>query len=142
VRRLPYTANVFAEALRLYPPAAAFARRPTEAVTLGEYAIPRYASVFVSPYVTHRNPRYFPDPLAFRPERWEGAEPPKFGFFPFGGGAKMCIGEPFARAEGVIVLATIAQRWRLCIAPGEVEPAPSALLRPSAPIHARVARRV
>ncbi len=140
VRQLPYTASVFAETLRLYPPAAAFARRPTERVTLGGYAIPRYASVFVSPYVTHRNPRYFADPLAFRPERWEGAEPPKFAFFPFGGGAKMCIGEAFARAEGVVVLATIAQRWRLAIAEGAVAPAPSALLRPSAPIWAQLTR--
>lgn len=141
VRRLPYTANVFAEALRLYPPAAAFARRPTERMTLGGYVIPRFASVFVSPYVTHRNPRYFPEPLAFRPERWEGTEPPKFAFFPFGGGAKMCIGEPFARAEGVVVLATIAQRWRLAVDERAVAPAPSALLRPSAPIRAELIQR-
>ena len=142
VRQLPYTASVFAEALRLYPPAAAFARRPTERVTLGGYAIPRYASVFVSPYVTHRNPRYFAEPLAFRPERWEGAEPPKFAFFPFGGGAKMCIGEAFARAEGVVVLATIAQSWRLHIDERVVAPASSALLRPSAPIWAELAPRL
>ena len=141
VRQLPYTASVFNEALRLYPPAAAFARRPTERVTLGGYAIPRFASVFVSPYVTHRNPRYFADPTAFRPERWNGAEPPKFAFFPFGGGAKMCIGEPFARAEGVIVLATIAQRWRLDIDERAIAPAPSALLRPSAPVCAQLTPR-
>ncbi len=141
VRQLPYTSNVFAEALRLYPPAAAFARRPTEHVTLGGYTIPRYASVFVSPYVTHRNPRYFPEPLAFRPERWEAMDPPKFAFFPFGGGAKMCIGEPFARAEGVVVLATVAQRRHLKIAGKDVAPAPSALLRPSEPILAEVTSR-
>jgi cytochrome P450 len=141
VGRLRYTANVFAEALRLYPPAAAFARRPTQRVTLGEYSVPRHASVFMSPYVTHRNARYFNDPLAFRPERWNGTPPPKFAFFPFGGGAKMCIGEAFARAEGVLVLATIGRRWRMRIAAGEITPAPSALLRPSRPVVVRIESR-
>ena len=141
IPRLRYTANVFAESLRLYPPAAAFARRPIEPVVIGGYRIPARSSVFVSPYVTHRNPRYFPDPLAFRPERWDESEVPKFAFFPFGGGAKMCIGEQFARAEGVLVLATIARRWRLVPDDAEVAPAPSALLRPSRPIFARVTAR-
>jgi cytochrome P450 len=142
VMKLRYTAQVFDEALRLYPPAAAFGRRPLVDVELGGYRIPRGASVFVSPFVTHRNRRYFPDPDAFRPERWAGAEPPKFAFFPFGGGSKMCIGEPFARAEGVLVLATLARRFRLCIDdPSEVVPGPSALLRPSRAIVARVERR-
>ncbi len=142
IPQLRYTANVFAESLRLYPPAAAFARRPIEPVVIGNYRIPARASVFVSPFVTHRNPRYYDDPLAFRPERWDESTPPKFAFFPFGGGAKMCIGEPFARAEGILVLATIARRWQLRVADEEVAPAPSALLRPSRPIVARVARRV
>lgn len=141
VGKLTYTANVFAEALRLYPPAAAFARRPVRRVSLGGYAVPRHASVFMSPYVTHRNARYFKDPLAFRPERWYEEPPPKFAFFPFGGGAKMCIGEPFARTEGVLVLATIGRRWRLRMDPADVAPAPSALLRPSAPVIARVTAR-
>ncbi len=134
VPRLRYTANVFAEALRLYPPAAAFARRPITTVDVGEYRLPRGASVFVSPFVTHRNPRYFADPLAFRPERWDDTPPPRFAFFPFGGGAKLCIGEAFARTEGALVLATIARRWRLRVPDGEVSPAPSALLRPGRPI--------
>jgi cytochrome P450 len=134
---LPYTSSVFAEALRLFPPAAAFGRRPMEDVTIGGYRIPRGASIFVSPFVTHRNPRYFSDPDTFLPERWDGEAPPKFAFFPFGGGSKMCIGESFARAEGVLVLATIARRWRLRLCDGGiVEPAPSALLRPSRAIAA------
>jgi cytochrome P450 len=137
---LRYTAHVFDEALRLYPPAAAFARRPLADVELGGYAIPRGSSIFVSPYVTHRNPRYFRDPDAFVPERWDGEPPPKFAFFPFGGGAKMCIGEPFARAEGVLVLATLARRFRLRI-DAPVTPGPSALLRPAFPVVARVERR-
>lgn len=140
--RLRYTANVFAEALRLYPPAAAFARRPSEPVVLGGYRIPRGASIFVSPFVTQRNARYFPEPFAFRPERWDGESPPKFAFFPFGGGSKMCIGEPFARTEGVLVLATLARRFRLRLDEGAaIVPGPSALLRPEKPIVARVERR-
>jgi len=141
IGRLPYTANVFAEALRLYPPAAAFARRPIQRVKLGEHSVPRGASVFMSPYVTHRNARYFSDPHTFRPERWNEAPPPKFAFFPFGGGAKMCIGEAFARAEGVLVLATIGRRRRMRIDATEIAPAPSALLRPSRPVLARIESR-
>jgi cytochrome P450 len=71
------------------------------------------ASIFISPYVTQRNPRYFERPENFEPERWENIDIPKFAYFPFGGGAKMCIGEPFARMEGLMVLATLAQKWRL-----------------------------
>lgn len=141
IPRLRYTTNVFAESLRLYPPVAAFARRPIAPVVIGGYRIPARASVFVSPYVTHRNPRYFADPLVFRPERWDEAAPPKFAFFPFGGGAKMCIGEAFARTEGVLVLATIARRFRLIVDDDLVEPGPSALLRPRRPILASVATR-
>lgn len=136
VPHLRYTAAEFDEALRLYPPAAAFGRRPLEPIALGGYRIPRGASIFVSPYVTQRNPRYFPDPDRFAPERWFGEPPPKFAFFPFGGGSKMCIGEPFARAEGVLVLATIAQRWRLRVEDVHVGPGTSALLRPAHAIRA------
>jgi cytochrome P450 len=112
--RLTYTAVVFQESMRLYPPALAFARRTKEAIDLAGYVVPRGCSVFVSPYVTQRNPKYFADADRFRPERWEAdPPPPKFAYFPFGGGAKMCIGEPFARLEGVLALATLARRWEL-----------------------------
>jgi cytochrome P450 len=110
---LTYTEMVFREAMRLYPPAPAFGRRPKQDIELGGFRIPRGASVFLSPYVTQRNERYFSGPGEFRPERWEGTSVPKFAYFPFGGGAKMCIGDNFARMEGVLVLAAIAQRWRL-----------------------------
>ena len=141
VARLRYTAHVFDEALRLYPPAAAFGRRPLVDVELGGYRVPRGASIFVSPFVTHRNARYFADPDAFVPERWDDEPPPKFAFFPFGGGSKMCIGEPFARAEGVLVLATLARRLRLRVDGADIAPGPSALLRPARAIVARVERR-
>jgi cytochrome P450 len=113
VPRLSYTANVFKEAMRLYPPVLLFARRPKARLQFAGYEMTRGESIFISPYVTQRNPRYFERPDAFEPERWENSNIPKFAYFPFGGGAKMCIGEPFARMEGLLVLATLAQNWRL-----------------------------
>ncbi len=133
--QLTYTAAVFDEALRLYPPAPAFARRPTHDIELGGYRIPTGASVFVSPYVMQRDPRFFPEPLTFRPERKSATNVTKFAFFPFGGGSKMCIGEPFARMEASLVIATIAQRFRL----RRTDDAPlaidtRALLKPATPV--------
>jgi cytochrome P450 len=110
---LSYTGTVFNEAMRLFPPAPAFGRRPKEKIQLGGYEIPAGSSVMLSPYITHRNERFFARPDRFEPERWQKISIPKFAYFPFGGGAKMCIGDSFARMEGVLVLATIGQRWRL-----------------------------
>lgn len=113
IPRLSYTANVFKEAMRLYPPVLLFARRPKTRLQFAGYEMARDESIFISPYVTQRNPQYFERPASFEPERWENGNIPKFAYFPFGGGAKMCIGEPFARTEGLMVLATLAQNWRL-----------------------------
>ncbi|GAC1301429.1 MAG: cytochrome P450 [Vulcanimicrobiaceae bacterium] len=142
VPRLPYVGQVFDEALRLYPPAAAFARRPLRATELGGYALPRGASVFVSPFVTQRNARYFADPLAFAPDRWQSAAPPRFAYFPFGGGSKMCIGEPFARLEAILALATIVPRYRFeRIERAPLVPAAGALLKPARPLLVRAVAR-
>jgi len=142
VPKLRYTAAVFDETLRLYPPAAAFARRPLQALELGGFKIERMASVFVSPFVTQRNPRNFEDPLTFEPERWAGPAPAKFAYFPFGGGSKMCIGEPFARMEAVLVIASIAGRYRLRRTDSaSVAPATAALLRPERPIEVEALHR-
>jgi len=118
--QLRYTEAVFAESLRLYPPAWGIGRRALEDYQVGDYTIPAGSVILVSPYATHRDPRWFPDPLQFRPERWfaEDSSRPKFAYFPFGGGARVCIGERFAGMEGVLVLATIGQRWRLRLEPG------------------------
>jgi cytochrome P450 len=135
VPKLHYTTAVFDEALRLYPPAGAFARRPLREIWLGAYRIPKLASVFVSPFVTQRNPRYFPDPLAFKPERWYDPPSQRFAYFPFGGGSKTCIGEPFARLEAILVLARIASRFSLERDDSSpVEIASAALVRPARPI--------
>jgi cytochrome P450 len=114
--RLKYTEMVFAEAMRLYPPAWAMGRQSTKAVELGEYRIPPGTHFFFSQYVMHRSEEYWDAPLEFRPERHTAeakAGRERFVYFPFGGGRRQCIGEGFAWMEGVLSLATIAQKWRL-----------------------------
>lgn len=113
---LRYTEQVFAESMRLYPPAWAMGRMSTRPITLGPYRIPPGAHFFFSQYVMHRSAEYFPDPLRFDPDRHtpaNKADRPRFSYFPFGGGGRQCIGEGFAWMEGVLAIATLAQRWRL-----------------------------
>lgn len=123
--RLPYTRAVFNETLRLWPTIPFVFRRAVSAVSLGDVApgvtLRRGEIVALSPWVTQRDGRWWDAPEAFRPERWldeaVAAERPRFAWFPFGGGARVCIGEHFATWEAVLILATVAQRWRLCLAP-------------------------
>ncbi|MBO0726077.1 MAG: cytochrome P450 [Blastocatellia bacterium] len=132
--RLPYTEMVFAEAMRLYPPAWVIGRRALGDYQINGYAIPARTILLLSPYLIHHDARFFPDPFRFDPERWtpEARESrPKFSYFPFGGGPRVCIGESFAWMEGSLVLATIAQRFRMRLAPGHpVEMRPMVTLRP------------
>jgi len=134
VSRLRYTENVMAESLRLYPPAWAMGRCARNDFALGEFFLPARTTVLISQFITHRDPRYFPDPLRFDPDRFSAeakAQRTKFSYFPFGAGARQCIGESFAWMEGVLILATLAQKWRLRLAPGHrVEPQPLITLRP------------
>jgi cytochrome P450 len=119
--QLPYTTGVFAEALRLYSPAWAVGRRAKQDYPIGDYVIPARSILLMSQWVVHRDPRWWPEPEKFDPLRWRPQEVerrPKFAYFPFGGGTRVCIGERFAWAEGVLVLATIAQQWRLRLVPG------------------------
>ncbi len=120
--------------MRLYPPAWAMGRQATEEVSIGPYHLPRGSFVFFSQYIVQRNPEFFPDPLVFRPERFTPeakASRPKFAYFPFGGGGRQCIGESFAWMEAILVLATLAHRWRLAIEPGQrIEIQPKITLRP------------
>ena len=132
VPRLVYTTQVLKEAMRLYPPAWILVRQALRDVPLGDTVIPARAFVTVSPWVLHRSPDWFIDPLAFRPERWHGdleARLPKFVYFPFGGGQRVCIGKDFAMTEAVLVLATWAQRLRF-VRDGGLAIAPSLSLRP------------
>lgn len=134
VSRLSYTENVMAESLRLYPPAWAMGRYARNDFALGEYFLPAQTTVLISQFITHRDPRYFPDPGRFDPDRFsaEGkAQRTKFTYFPFGAGARQCIGEAFAWMEGVLILATLARKWKLRLVPGHpVEPQPLITLRP------------
>jgi cytochrome P450 len=114
--RLSYTTMIFSEALRLYPPLWIVGRRALADCEIGEYRIPAGSIVLVSQYVSHRDARYFPEPARFAPERWtseERAARPKFAYFPFSGGSRSCLGEHFAWMEGILCLATIAQKYRL-----------------------------
>jgi cytochrome P450 len=131
---LRYTRMVVAESMRLYPPAWAMGRRATCDIAIDDYLLPAGTSFFTTQFLMHRNPRYFPDPLRFDPERFspenESARP-RFAYFPFGGGKRQCIGENFAWTELVLVLATLAQHWSLRLVPGHpVEPQPLITLRP------------
>ena len=131
--RLPYTRMVLAESMRLYPPAWVIGRRCTAPYAVGGDTLPARTVVLLSPYVVHRDPRWWSEPAAFRPERWapDAPERHKFAYFPFGAGTRVCIGEQFAWMEGTLALATIAQRWRLRLAPGQtVAPQPMITLRP------------
>jgi cytochrome P450 len=142
ISRLPYTNLVFQEALRLYPPALAFARRTKTSIELAGYKIPKGASIFLSPFITQRNERYFEHPDEFKPERWQTSTPPKFAYFPFGGGAKMCIGEPFAKLEGALAIATLARFWKLeNIGDMPLRIDSGFVLNPEKPLLMRVARR-
>jgi len=127
-----YARMVLAESMRLYPPAWIIGRLALEDVEIGGYTIPRGAIVIVSQYVMHRDPRYWPDPERFDPLRFaDDSARPKFAYFPFGGGSRICIGEGFAWMEGVLVLTTLARRWSLALAqPLPVLPKPVITLRP------------
>lgn len=131
---LPYARMVFEESLRLYPPIWALARQAKADDCVGGYAIKAGGDIVVPPFLTHRHPEYWPQPDKFEPERFapDAAKArPKFAYYPFGGGPRLCIGQSFALMEGQIALAIIAARFRLELAPGEkLEMHPSLALRP------------
>jgi len=134
VPRLRYTEMVLAESMRLYPPAWAMGRYARNDFRLGEFFLPAKTTVLISQFITHRDERFFPDPLRFNPERFTAeakARRTKFTYFPFGAGFRQCIGESFAWMEGVLLLATLGQRWKLKLVSGHhVEPEPLITLRP------------
>ena len=134
VRRLPYTDMVMKETMRLYPPIPEFGRQATEDVQLGDYAVPAGTIIIVPVYAVHHDARWFESPDAFRPERFArdaAATLPKFAYLPFSGGPRVCIGNSFAQMESVLLLATLAQRYRLSLTPGQsVTPEATLTLRP------------
>ncbi len=143
---LRYTELVLRESMRLYPPAwilsGRVAARDTE---LGGFQIPAGSVMSVSQWVVHRDPRFFPQAERFLPERWEGdleKRLPRFAYFPFGGGPRLCIGQAFAMMEATLILAAVAQRFRLALVPGQrVVPQPSITLRPRYGVKVRLHER-
>jgi cytochrome P450 len=134
--RLPYTEMVMKESLRLYPPAWSVGRRAIREFELDGYRIPAGTNFFLLQWITQRDARFFPDPERFEPERWRddpirNGKLPRFAYFPFGGGPRVCVGAGFAMMEATLLLATIAQRFRLTLEPRQrIEPLFSVTLRP------------
>jgi cytochrome P450 len=118
---LTFAEKVVTESMRLYPPAWIIGRRAIDDYPLGHFVAPRRAIIIISPYILHRDARYYAEPDRFNPDRWTAefkASLPPFSYVPFGGGARRCIGDSFAWMELVLVLTTVAQRWKLTVVPG------------------------
>jgi cytochrome P450 len=139
VADLPWTRAVVAEAMRLYPPAWVVGRRMLADAQLGGWTVPARSIVIASQWVIHRDPRWWPEPLAYRPERWiadgafDEAAPgqPRGAYFPFGMGRRVCVGESFAWTEAVLALAALARDWAPALVPGHpVDLLPAVTLRP------------
>jgi cytochrome P450 len=143
--RLGYTEKVVLESMRLYPPAYTLGREALTECEVGGYRVPTGMTLLMSQWVVHRDPRYFDQPERFLPERW-GAEQakslPRYAYFPFGGGPRLCIGSTFAMMEAVLALAAIGRKYRFTLKPGHpLVPWPTFTLRPQYGIQSVLARR-
>ena len=145
VAKLELVKNVLAESMRLYPPAWSMGREALEDLTLGGFQIRRGEQIWFCPWSIQRDRRFYDAPDAFWPHRWDDPKIkslPRYAYFPFGGGARLCIGQAFAQIEAAILLATLLQRFRVEVLPRpRPAPAPSVTLRPKKGLHARVRRR-
>lgn len=142
--RLTYAQAVVKETLRLYPTIWLVTGIAKEGARIGGVPMPVGTRVWSSQWATHRDERWFPEPEAFRPERWdaqEGDEIPEYAWFPFGGGPRVCLGTRFAMVEAVLVLAVLARRFELEVDPGPVNPVPTLTLQPDREVMATVRAR-
>lgn len=134
IPKLQYTEKVLRESMRLYPPVWTIGRYVENDYNVGEYTIPAGSSILMSQYVMHHDPRYYEEPEQFNPDRWTAefkTQLPRFSYFPFGGGIRGCVGEPFAWMEGILIIATIAQKWTIRLVPGQrIKLDPAITLRP------------
>lgn len=147
VRELDLTERVIQESMRLYPPVYTIFREPQESVQLGGYRIPKGSIVMLPQYGVHRDPRWYDDPEAFDPDRWtreRARERPNYSYFPFGGGPRHCIGKHLSMLEAQLILATVAQKYRLHLAtdqPASLEFSPSLTMHPETPIRMTLEKR-
>jgi cytochrome P450 len=137
--KLRYADAVAHEIMRLYPSAYLVGRQAIDECEIGGYRIPPRGTVIMSQWVVHRDPRWYDEPERFYPERWTGGllrRLPKYAYFPFGGGPRVCIGNHFAMMEAVLVLTTLARQWSFSVPAGEpaTKPKPAVTLRPAGPI--------
>ena len=143
--RLISTRRAVEESLRLYPPAWGFSRLALADDEIGGYRVAKGSMVFLIPFVVHRRPKLWPEPDRFDPDRFapeHESQRPRFAYIPFGGGPRGCIGNQFAMLEAQLIIATIAQRFRIELVPGQtIQPEPLITLRPTPGIRATVRRR-
>jgi cytochrome P450 len=145
VPNLTYTTQVLTEVLRMYPPVWTMGREALEDLTIGGNSVRKGTLVLAAQWLVHRDPRWFDDPEAFKPGRWTDefrATLPRFAYFPFGGGARSCIGENFAWTEMILILATITSKWRLSMTPESsgIQPLPRISLGQDRPVRLRLDR--
>jgi cytochrome P450 len=142
---LPYTRRVLAESMRCYPPAWAVGRRAMADLSMGGFTVKQGTIVLASQYLLHHDARFFAKPQAFDPDRWlpeRQASRPKYAYFPFGAGNRVCIGESFAWSEGILVLATLARTWRIERLDNDPVPMRAGItLRPARPVRVLASRR-
>ncbi|HET7148828.1 MAG TPA: cytochrome P450 [Candidatus Nitrosopolaris sp.] len=145
IPKLKFTERVVRESMRLYPPVWAMGRSVGDDYPLGGYTIPAGSTIMMSQYVMHRDPRYYNEPDRYDPDRWDSESRsalPRFSYFPFGGGIRACVGEPFAWMEAILVLATIGRQWKMRLVPGHrVELDPAITLRPKYGMKMKLERR-
>lgn len=145
ISHLVYTQQVVKESMRLYPPAWLLSREAREDTTVGGHPVARGVHVMMSPWVMHRDERFFDNPLKFDPDRWESsvaAKLPRFAYFPFGGGPRVCIGAAFAMMETTLILAMLAQRFRFSVSDAAaITPRPTMTLRPAEGVPVAISRR-
>jgi cytochrome P450 len=145
IPKLKFTEKVLRESMRLYPPVWLIGRSVDNDYTLGKYTVPAGSTIMMSQYVMHHDPRYYNEPERFDPERWSSeakSSLPRFSYFPFGGGIRGCIGEPFAWMEGILVLASIVRQWKMHLVPGHrLELDPAITLRPKYGVKMKLERR-
>jgi cytochrome P450 len=153
--KLPYTRAVVSETMRLFPPAWSVARQAKDQITIGGCTLPADSVVLMSQWVVHHDERWWPSPETFDPQRWmteskldpqrgsiSKTDRPRYAYFPFGGGSRSCIGEAFAWTEAILLIATLAQRWKPeLIATPNVKLQPTITLRPRYGIAMRLVPR-